>query len=1192
MISRGRGVGFRLARAVALLALLFVFVPLAFSKTIVKKTGECAREVTVNIQLYSGGFQWTDEYLDKLPADDRARLRKLMDNYSSYSQADLQAIAGEWKGEVEHFWNGPTREQVQNAAEKLGYSEADLNKAVKGDLKLRDEIAAKVEDYLKQGGGGNTSCAEVNCCQITFKVNVKTRAYSDAPDPDYHQIQVMKKGWRSSVTTSDKGLHGNQQGTTGRWSYEPGNPMDASAMHETGHLMGLEDGYEEKNGICSTKEGHEDDIMDDSYGFPVEDAIHEILTAAGLDCDCCPKNRSDEFYQRYGRTYFIGEDAITTTNCEILKQLEQDYLAQLGNVTAANLPVTAKADLITKISTMLAKVRAALKNCPKETASTTGTTTGFTGETIPFTVDPRICWKYVEGDYLMTPVEPQPGTGQPTAPGFVPVNPPAGTPENPPGGGVKPPIVPLTPEDVPPGGGPSLPPEFFTPGQTPVNPSPETSTPAGGPDTVVKRPESGTPAPKTPTIPIEIVPMSVPSGAPPTVVAPPPDTRPPAETAPPPTSQTKPPVYYYFTVYVVKAEEQVLEGGTTVTKPAEGVVAKLGFPPPPLPRVAERTDDATNRDHDKEPRQAVTDENGFGTIFSDGFESGDTSAWSQVMPGEGAPKSIPATGAKVDVTPNTRKIVYLSNGQPAKAIGEDPFGGTPAKPPETGQGDPTGGKTALPQNLEPLVADKITFGNVTGNILVYPLSEEQWVAQQLGGYWVQIDPCREVEETDPYYASKGSWGQPYDDQWAIKRIGYTAGPDSAWAAAGTKLSPVVVAVIDTGLDWNHADISWDNIWQNPGEIPGNRIDDDGNGYVDDLIGWDFISNTNQPWDQDGHGTFVAGIIAAAKDNGIGIAGINPAAKIMVVKAMNDFGNGFASKIARAIKYAADNGARVINLSVGGDGLTALEQMAVAYAHAKGAVVVVAAGNKGTATANFGLAPYPEVIAVGATDANDVRPVFSNYGPEVDIAAPGMDVLSLRARRTDFMRDIRGVRYRAGEAYIGADKRYYRSSGTSFSTPMVAGTASLMLAKNPALTPDQVKRMLLNSARDIEIPGIDQFTGYGLLDAAAALKADPAFEIVADISGIEVVEAEGGGLAVAVNGTAGADRFARANVYIGQGENPASFKAVAALKAPVEAGRLALIPAGEFRTAPVWTIRLVVTHANGKTREQWFTLTLG
>ncbi len=281
-----------------------------------------------------------------------------------------------------------------------------------------------------------------------------------------------------------------------------------------------------------------------------------------------------------------------------------------------------------------------------------------------------------------------------------------------------------------------------------------------------------------------------------------------------------------------------------------------------------------------------------------------------------------------------------------------------------------------------------------------------------------------------------------------------------------------VAVIDTGADWYHPDLPQSKFWINPGEIQGNGLDDDGNGYVDDLIGWNFVRSNQLPWDYDGHGTFVAGVIAAEQDNGIGIAGINPSARVMVLKALDVFGRGHASMVAEAIAYAADNGAQIINLSLGGKDLTAVEQLSVNYAREKGAVLVVASGNDGKDVANYSPAGLEGVVTVTATDRKDRRAGFSNWGSAVDIAAPGVDVLSLRARHTDLLSLIPGVKYEKGQGIVGEDRAYYRASGTSFATPIVSGALSLLLSRRPKVNAGQAVRMLLPSAKDTETPGFN------------------------------------------------------------------------------------------------------------------------
>lgn len=459
--------------------------------------------------------------------------------------------------------------------------------------------------------------------------------------------------------------------------------------------------------------------------------------------------------------------------------------------------------------------------------------------------------------------------------------------------------------------------------------------------------------------------------------------------------------------------------------------------------------------------------------------------------------------------------------------------------------------------------------------------------------FVEADPCRNKEDSkDPLYETSGLWGQKFDNQWAIKRVGFEEEKLPQWLKKPTTATDVTVAVIDTGLDWYHPDISHDKIWTNPNEIQGNGIDDDNNGYVDDIVGWNFVRNRNKPWDYDGHGTFVTGVIAAAQSNGIGISGISSSAKIMPLKALDAFGRGYASMAAEAINYAAEHGARIINLSLGGRTLTKVEQLAVDHARSKGAIVVVAAGNSGQSVADFSPAGLRGVVTVTATDRKDKRAGFSNWGPLVDIAAPGVDVLSLRARRTDLLSLIRGVKYKRGDGILGEDRSYYRASGTSFAAPIVTGTITELLAGNPKLTAEQATRMVLHSARDIETPGVDNYTGYGLLDATAALSADPDYFNESRISAVKVITRSGKPV-LRVLGTTDADDFKEAVIRLGKGTEPKKWLEVnQKILKPVDTGTLIELPAGVFKGAKQWTIKLITRHKNGAEREARFSLKLG
>lgn len=264
---------------------------------------------------------------------------------------------------------------------------------------------------------------------------------------------------------------------------------------------------------------------------------------------------------------------------------------------------------------------------------------------------------------------------------------------------------------------------------------------------------------------------------------------------------------------------------------------------------------------------------------------------------------------------------------------------------------------------------------------------------------------------------------------------------------------VVVAVIDSGVDYTHPDL-FSNIWSNPGEIPNNGIDDDNNGYVDDSRGWDFVNRDNDPMDLNSHGTHVAGIIGATQD-GAGITGVAPNAEIMPVRVLDRNGFGKISDALMGIRYAVENGADVINLSLGGNDYVSEVLDTISWAVEQGVVVVVAAGNEsGTFPSYPARFANQFGIAVGSVDSKNQLSTFSNRAgilPLNYVAAPGGD----------------GGFSNEGDIYstvpLASGVPYRFLSGTSMAAPHVSGVVALMLQANPGLIPAQVEDLLVQTA---------------------------------------------------------------------------------------------------------------------------------
>ena len=292
------------------------------------------------------------------------------------------------------------------------------------------------------------------------------------------------------------------------------------------------------------------------------------------------------------------------------------------------------------------------------------------------------------------------------------------------------------------------------------------------------------------------------------------------------------------------------------------------------------------------------------------------------------------------------------------------------------------------------------------------------------------------------------------EQWALQKIGAF----QAWAIDSGN-ADVPVAVIDTGVDYDHPDLQ-PNIWINPGEdLNGNAafdssdlngIDDDANGFIDDIQGWDFtdapnypdggdyLNRDNDPNDEYGHGTGVAGIVSAVSNNRTGISGLAPHCRIMNLRAFTGNGYGEEDDVASAVLYAVENGARIINMSFGDVFVSRVLDDIIEYGRQQQIIMVASAGNSSTREIHYP-SGFNSTISVGSTNENDQLSGFSNYGSTIDLVAPGSNILSTT---------------------INNDYRYW--NGTSFSAPHVSAAAALLLSQEPELSAESVRGILVNS----------------------------------------------------------------------------------------------------------------------------------
>ena len=406
----------------------------------------------------------------------------------------------------------------------------------------------------------------------------------------------------------------------------------------------------------------------------------------------------------------------------------------------------------------------------------------------------------------------------------------------------------------------------------------------------------------------------------------------------------------------------------------------------------------------------------------------------------------------------------------------------------------------------------------------------------------------------------------YPEQWSLPLMKLP----QAWAIEKGDRE-VVIAIIDSGIDYRHDDLA-PKAWINPGEVPDNDLDDDGNGYIDDVYGWDFtdapnlqaegdyIEGDDEPIDERGHGTHVAGIAGAMPDNGIGIAGVAWDCPLMAIRAGLSLGG--SSRLqdddsAAAIVYAADNGASVINMSWGSERRSFVIQDAIDYAHARGVVLVAAAGNSQKAAAIFPAA-YRKVIAVASTEQNQQRFYQSNFGASVDIGAPGNVILSTQI-----------------------NNQYRLLTGTSMASPHVAGVAALILAKRPALTHEEVRHILINTADPVYQEDSDvldeKFVGAGTVNAERALLASSALQ-----ARILAPETNSGGAdSIAIVGTAGGYKFHSWQLSYGESTVPVEFTPFTESSVTQKIGETLVVWDTTAVPEGIYTVRLTTTATDGQ-----------
>jgi hypothetical protein len=457
---------------------------------------------------------------------------------------------------------------------------------------------------------------------------------------------------------------------------------------------------------------------------------------------------------------------------------------------------------------------------------------------------------------------------------------------------------------------------------------------------------------------------------------------------------------------------------------------------------------------------------------------------------------------------------------------------------------------------------KVTFNNKLDNSSIL----------QLAG----SDPDIEyIEAAHKYHIDSVPNDSLVSQQWALAKIhafdawNITQGSDS-----------VLVGLVDTGIDYLHPDIK-NKIYINPGETGTdaqgrdkrtNGIDDDGNGFVDDYMGWDFVDEVGYPFDTTGgdylgwdnnpmdelfHGTFVAGIIAAETNNLIGVAGAAPKIKLLNCRAFDPTGSGQEDDVAAAILYAVQMKCKVINMSFGDNSFSLVLRDVIRYAYSQNIVLVGSSGNDNSNLPHYP-SGYPEVICVGNSTQDDYRSSDSNYGSTLDLVAPGSEIWSL-----------------------GLNNTYRKESGTSASAPFVSATAALILSlKN--FTNEEVKQIIKSTCDDIGVPGWDLETGAGRLNMYKALSVLAPGQIKINSPSRDLGTNKD---SLVINATILSPYFEKYDLYIGKGYTPDQWTPLLTNKKnQIKDENIYQLDLRNLDDA-VYTIRVAVTLNNGNVTEE-------